>query len=174
MRNGDKSRQSYVVKEWSTDWDGNKIAVLGRFEVGDAVTVSKAYKDRLRDRYPDVAKRLSGIQKIDSVVPQLTMANVPRYWTGGLAHYTVKGCSFIISDEDLKLAGDKERTADLNMQINAALHKMFPSYAMDIGLQIRDDAIADVKENSGWPDYTDEDVSLAIQRALLRRMGVEV
>ncbi len=174
MRNGDKSRQSYVVKEWNTDWDGNKIAVLGRFEVGDAVVVSKAYRERIKERYPDVCKKLSGIKKIDSIVPQLTMVNVPRYWTGGLAHYTVEGCSFIISDEDLKLASDKDRTAELNMQINSVLHDMFPTYSMEIGMEIRDDVIEDVKTASEWPNYNGSDVSLAIQRALLRRMGVSV
>lgn len=74
------------------------------------------------------------------------------------------------SDED----DDWELIAELNSTIDAMLWEMFPSYVNEISDQIREDVIEDVKTSSDWPNYNGSDVSLAIQRSVLKKMGVSI
>lgn len=74
------------------------------------------------------------------------------------------------SDED----DDRELIAELNSTIDAMLWERFPSYVNEISDQIREDVIEDVKTSSDWPNYNGSDVSLAIQRAVLKKMGVSI
>ena len=74
------------------------------------------------------------------------------------------------SDED----DDWELIAELNSTIDALLWERFPSYVNEISDQIREDIIEDIKTASDWPNYNGSDVSLAIQRSVLRKMGVPV
>ena len=168
MRKGDESRQSYAVKCLSRDWDGNEIAIIGRFEIGDEVVVSKRYRDSIRDRYPDEARRLSGIHKIEFVG---RMSDVPRYRTGGLAKYSVNGSSFLIPDDDLTLVTERERKENLNLKINKAIHDKFPSMAIEIGTAIKEDVLVELAYNTETIPISEKDINSAVDNVIARRIG---
>lgn len=168
MRNGDESRQSYVVKQWGTDWDGNKIAIVGRFEIGDEVVVSKRFRDSIRDRYPDAAQRLSGIHKVEYIGG---FGSVPRHFTGGLARYSVNGTSFLIPDDDLKLVTERERKENLNLKINKVLHDKFPSMSVEIGMAIKEDVLVELALNTETIPVSEHDIAMAVDSVIARRIG---
>lgn len=168
MRNGDELRESYVVKGFSTDWNGNKIAIVGRFEIGDEVVVSKRFRDSLKERYPGEDKRLCGIHKVEYVSG---FGPIPRYRTGGLAQYTVNGSRFLIPDDDLSLVTERERKENLNLKINKVLHDKFPSMSVEIGMAIKEDVLVELALNTETVPVSENDITMAVDSVIARRIG---
>lgn len=167
---GDERRESYIIRETGTDWDGNKIAVIGRFDVGDQVRVSKEYRNSIKKSYPEIAAQLAGVQTIQAIHSQLRpFPTPPRYWTGGLAMYVVKGCSFLISDADLTKATPEDARTDILIQINHAIHNKFPDQY---------EALQPVLQMEVWKELNDSaapfNIDAAMERVIARKFGVEV
>ena len=156
---------SYIVFEQAKDWDGNKIAILGRFHAGDRVIVSKEFRERVH------SEQLAGVQTIDSYFYQYRTSNPPRYWHSGLAQYTVRGQSWLIPDDQLTLATEEDMHKETLMRINQEIKKHFDSYYMDV---------QPVLQMSVWralgnqESPTDADIRKTLEQVIARSLGVQM
>lgn len=166
-----KDQKPYIVFETATDWDGNKIAILGRFHKGDQVTISTDFLRHVSEVNPLLAAKLAGVQTIDYCHRQYTMTVPPRYWESGLAQYTVSGCSWLIPDDQLAPATGEDKRNEILTRINREIGRHFEAHYDDVQPVLQ---MAVWRELPDHESVTDAEIQLTLERVIARKLGVEM
>lgn len=161
----------YIVMESATDWNGNDIAILGRFHVGDKVIVSQEFREIVARTQPTLATQLAGIKIIEHYHRQYTMIYPPRYWESGDAMYTVQGCSWLIHDKDLTPATEADLHKSTLIRINREIKMRFAEYYLDVQPVLQ---MAVWRELPNQEEPTDKQIVETLERIIARKFGVKV
>lgn len=160
----------YIVFEKAEDWDGNPITIVGRYRHGDKVTVSEEFRKQVARTNAAIAAQLCGVQTIDAYHFQYRMTVPPRYWTSGLALYTVAGCNWLITDDQLSPATAEDYRKETLSQINQEIRKRFGTCY---------DEVQPILQAAVWNGLKDQEsptvqqISETLERVIARRLGVK-